>query len=60
MREREREKRARERLGELNEVEPERDGRNSNKKLQRKTEYIYLEMAESCKRLVKNERIGEK
>ena len=47
-------------MGELNEVEPERDGKNSNKKLQRKTEYTYLEMAESCKRLVKNERIGEK
>ena len=45
--------RERERLGQLNEVEPERDGRNSNKKLKRKTEYTYLEMAESCKRLVK-------
>ena len=41
-------------LGKLNEVKPERDGRNSNKKLQRKTEYTYLEMAESCKSLVKN------
>ena len=47
-------------MGELNEVKPERDGRNSHKKLRRKTEYTYLEMSESCKRLVKNERKGKK